>query len=113
VFYKVTVPWSHDLHVLVEPLGDWDVSLYVITSPWNPDQTCLVASDIAGSGIAEMVSLQNDHVSEGPREYIVGVDSWRADQAGDFRLSLTCDFAVPVTEPTFSTLKSRFQGGSR
>lgn len=113
VFYKVIVPWSYDLHVLVEPLGDWDVSLYVVTSPWSPSQTCLVASDVAGSGFAEAVHLQNDHVSQGPREYIIGIDSWRADHAGDFRLSLTCDFAVPVDGSSFSTLKSRFHGGVR
>jgi hypothetical protein len=113
VFYRVTVPWSYDLHVLVEPLGDWDVSLYVFTSPWNPDETCLTGADIAGPGFGESVVVQNASNSGQPREYIIAVDSWRADQAGAFNLTLTCDFAVGNDAPTFGALKSRFGGGER
>jgi hypothetical protein len=111
VFYRVTVPWSFGLNVLVEPVGEWDPSVYVVTSPWNPDETCVTASDIAGNGIAEMVQLQNASISGEPREFIIGVDSWRADSAGEFILRLTCDFTVPVDDPGFSTLKSRYGGG--
>lgn len=110
VFYRVTAPWSHDISILVEPLGDWDVSLYVFTAPTNAAETCVVAADIAGSGIAEMVQFQNDHGTGLPRDFIIGIDSWRMDQAGEFRLNVTCDIAVPTSGPSFSTLKSRFQG---
>jgi hypothetical protein len=111
VFYRVTVPWSFDLHVLVEPVGEWDPSLYIVTSPWNPDETCVAASDIAGNGIAEMVRIQNASISGEARDYIIGVDSWRADSAGEFILRLSCDIAVPVDDSGFSTLKSRYGGG--
>lgn len=113
VFYRVTVPFSYDLYVLVEPLGDWDVSAYVVASPWNPEETCVVAADEAGSGFAEQLRFQNANASGGEREYIVAVDSWRADQAGEFRLSLTCDFAVTNVAPSFGTLKARFGGDRR
>ena len=98
---------------LVEPLGEWDVSLYVFTSPYNPQQTCLDGKDIAGPGIAESVRIDNDHLSGQPRQYMIGVDSWRADVSGDFTLTLTCDFAVSTDQPSFSVLKSRFHGGDR
>lgn len=113
VFYRVTIPPSYSMHVLVEPIGDWDPSVYVFTSPYNPQETCVDGKDIAGPGIAESVRVDNAHLSGQPREYLIAVDSWRADVAGDFTLSITCDFAVPVSEPSFSTLKSRFQGGDR
>jgi hypothetical protein len=113
VFYRVTVPWSYDLHVLAEPLGDWDLSLYVFTAPWSPDETCLAGADVAGSGFGESIVVQNGNLAGTPREYIIAIDSWRADQAGPFNLTLTCDFAVANEEPTFTTLKSRFGGGGR
>jgi hypothetical protein len=113
VFYRVTIPSSYSMHVLVEPLGDWDLSVYVFTSSFNPDQTCVTGADIAGSGFAESLRIDNFHLSGEPREFMIAVDSWRSDVAGDFRLSLTCDFVVSTDSPSFSTLKSRFHGGDR
>jgi hypothetical protein len=111
VFYRVSVPWIYGMQVLAEPLGDWDVSVYVFTSPYNPHETCVSGSDIAGPGVAESVLIENAHLSGEPREFIIGVDSWRGDRAGDFRLTLTCDLAVSTDAPSFSTLKSRFREG--
>ena len=42
-----------------------------------------------------MVQFQNSSISGEPREYLIAVDSWRMDSAGEFILRLTCDIAVP------------------
>ena len=65
------------------------------------------------TGTVESVRVDNAHLSGQPREYMIAIDSWRGDVEGDFRLTITCDFAVPVDDPSFSTLKSRFGGGDR
>ena len=73
--------------------------------------TATAVAGLAGPGIAESVHMENAHLSGESREFIIGVDSWRVDRAGDFRLSITCDLEVSTDAPSFSTLKSRFHGG--
>lgn len=113
VFYRVSLPSSYIGRVLVEPVGDWDVSVYLVTSPWNPDQTCVTGADHSGAGFAEELQFENAYSSGEAREFIIGIDSWRADHAGDFILNVTCDFAVPNEGPSLGTLKARFGAGER
>jgi hypothetical protein len=110
VFYRITVPWSFQVNVIVEPVGDWDVSIYGYTEITNPAETCRDASDAGGPGDAEMIQLVSDHPSGQARDFYIAVDSWRMDSSGEFTLSVTCDFTVGTTTPSFSTLKARFAG---
>lgn len=110
VFYRVTVPFSFELTVLVEPVEGWDLSAYVFSDPADPAGSCIDASDIGYAGEAEFLRFLNEQLPGQDREVYIAVDSWAAASAGSFILSTRCDFVVPNEVSSFSTLKSRFQG---
>ena len=109
VFYRISVPFSFQLNILVEPTGGWDLSAYIFTDPSDPSGSCLDASDIAYAGEAEAVRFVNDDLNGNAVELYIAVDSWNASSVGSFILSAQCDFVVPNEQASFGTLKARFQ----
>lgn len=110
VFYRVTVPFSFELTVLLEPTSLQDLSIYLFSNPADPQGSCIDAADIGYAAEAEMVRFLNEALPGQDREVYIAVDSWSAASAGDFILSTRCDFVVPNEAASFGTLKSRFQG---
>lgn len=109
VFYRVLVPFSFELSVLVEPEGPWDLSTYMFTDPQDPWGSCVDAADVAYAGEAETVRFLNELLPAREREVWIAVDSWSAEATGEFILSTRCDFVVANEGSSFSALKARFQ----
>lgn len=109
VFYRLSVPFSFQLNILVEPTGPWDLSVYLFTNPADPAGSCVDAADIAYAGEGETVRFVSEALDQQPVELYVAVDSWAGAAAGSFILSTRCDFVVPNEQASFGTLKARFQ----
>lgn len=110
VFYRVVVPFSYELRVLVEPTEAWDLSVFLFTDAADPRGSCTDATDDAYAGEAELASYINELLPAQDRELYIGVDSWASWSDGNFILSTSCDFVVENEAASFSTLKARFQG---
>jgi hypothetical protein len=108
VFYRVVLPYSYQLTVQVTPLNGFDPSVYLFTDVQDPWQSCFAGSDEGFASDAEIVTFINEDDTSEEMEIFVAVDSWSRHSAGNFLLSIGCEFVIPTETTSWSNVKSRF-----
>lgn len=108
VFYRLELPYSYQLTLVLQIQGAWDGALYLFTDPLDPAGSCLVGADDGYTGEAEQIVYVNESVDEQSMTVYMAVDSWDPSQYGEFLLESRCEFVVPVEVSSWGVLKSQF-----
>ncbi len=108
VFYRLELPYSFQLTLVLQLQGPWDASLYLFTDPADPAGSCLAGADLGYAGEAEQLIYVNEDEAADPLVLYLAVDSWDPSQFGSFLLETRCEFVVPVETASWGSLKARF-----
>ncbi|MBI3651915.1 MAG: choice-of-anchor D domain-containing protein [Acidobacteria bacterium] len=96
VVYQFTSPDSQNYQVTVTPVGNYDVSVYILTN--CATNAACTSGDVGGSGVAESVRR---NLTAGTTYFIV-VDGFGTD-AGDF--TITLEPTIPIAPPAPTDLR--------
>jgi hypothetical protein len=109
VFYRITVPYSHQLNVQVMPQSPFDPSIYLFTDPAQPGASCVAGADAGFFDEPELLAyVMDEDPLERPVTLYIAVDSWSAYSAGDFTLAVSCEFVVANRSTSWGAVKARF-----
>jgi len=89
-----------DLYILVNPVGEWDVALAVLSDCGDFSAlSCIAGADHNGPGLPEVCSIPS--LPNG--SYYIVVSGWTSD-CGDFNLFVSSDYPLPVELTSFTGL---------